>query len=323
MPHAVTSDGSPDFGPGAAIRCVAALILLLACAAVPARGEEVPAPAAASGGTPAAAPGPDSGPPAAGEASGEAAPPEAAPATEPGHDTGAPSGPIAGPAPRETAVAGEPPPSRPSAVPSFNNDYALLIGLHYWDRVDDFEPAIPAGATGHAGRLQPGGGDIEISYHRRVIRRPGWDLFLGGDFGVFAHENKEEYRVTIMPSGRTLDGELLARGLYLMPSAKLFSGEPAPWRFFVGAGAGLVLIDFSTQLEDGMTEDTFFREETLGGYLSLGADRILSRSSISILLRLEAKVMFADFGSLGDFAPGAGRLTGPMYLFQVGIAVAD
>ena len=33
--------------------------------------------------------------------------------------------------------------------------------------------------------------------------------------------------------------------------------------------------------------------------------------------------MFADFGNLGGPAPGAERLTGPVFLFPAGFAVAD
>ncbi len=223
----------------------------------------------------------------------------------------------------ETRAAGAAPAPRAALAPSFRNDYALLLGLQYWDKVDGFDPAIPAGATGRAGRFEPLGFNIEGSYHRRVTRWLGWDVLPGGDLGLFYHGNKEDYDVTILPSGRRIGGELSARGLYLMPSVKLFSGEPTPWRFALGAGAGYVLVDFSNNLDDGMTVDTFFREEALGGYLSAGADRILSRSSMSILLRMEAKVPFVDLGSLGGFAPGAGSLTGPVFLFQAGIAVAD
>ncbi len=126
-----------------------------------------------------------------------------------------------------------------------------------------------------------------------------------------------------MPSGTRLRGELSARGLYLTPSVKLFSGEPRPWRFSLGGGAGYFLVDFSNNLEDGMTVDTYFRRERVGGYISAGADRILTRGSLGILLRLEAKAMFADFGSLGTFAPGAGSLSGPVFVLQAGIAAAN
>lgn len=223
----------------------------------------------------------------------------------------------------ETAVPAPAPALRAAPAASFNNDYALLLGIQYWDKLDDFDPAIPPGATGRAGRFEPLGFNIEGSYHRRVTRWLGWDVLLGGDLGLFYHGNKEDFDVTILPSGTRIKGELSSRGLYLTPSVKLFSGEPNPWRFSLGAGAGFVLVDISNNLDDAMTVDTYFREEAFGGYLSAGADRILSRSSMSILLRMEAKVLFVDFGNLGGFAPGAGSLTGPVFLFQAGIAVAD
>ncbi len=223
--------------------------------------------------------------------------------------------PFAAPAPAPAAGAA------PSA--SFTNDYALLLGGQYWDRLDDFEPSLPAGATGRAGRMEPGGANLEGSYHRRVTRWLGWDIFLGGDFGVFYHSNKERFDATLLPSGEKIGGELSARGLYLTPSVKFVSGEPAPWRYSVGAGVGYFLVDLSTQLDDAMIVDTYFRDETVGGYLSLGADRILWRSSTSILLRLEAKVLYADFGSPGSFAPGAGSIAGPIFMFQAGVALAN
>lgn len=287
--------GTPRTGRRGPLRIVAVLVLAAAGAVASAHADDAPATA---GQAPAPAPAGPSGPSAA---------PGDAPAPAPGM---APPAARTGLAPR-------------SAGPSFNNDYALLLGVQYWDRLDDFDPAIPPGATGRAGRFEAGGVNVEGSYHRRVTRWLGWDVLLGGDAGFFYHANREDYDVTIMPSGTRLHGELSARGLYLTPSVKLFSGEPRPWRFSVGAGAGYVLVDISNNLEDGMTVDTYFREETLGGYLSAGADRILSRSSMSVLLRMEAKVLFVDFGSLGGFAPGAANLTGPVFLFQAGVAVAD
>ncbi len=289
-----TGGAKSGFGRKDFIRVLSATLLFVACAAPATWAEEAagpPAPApAAPGESPALLPAP---------------PPGVAPA------------PGVFPAPGAASARGSAP------TPSFRNDYALLLGLQYWDRIDGFDPAIPAGATGRAGRFEPLGVNIEGSYHRRVGRWMGWDALLGGDLGLYYHANKEDYDVTILPSGRRVKGQLSARGLYLTPSVKLFSGEPGPWRFSVGAGAGIVYADISNNLEDGMTVDTYFREESLGGYLSAGADRILSRSSLSLLLRLEAKVLFVDFGSLGEFAPGAGSLTGPIYLFQAGIAVAD
>jgi len=279
--------------PGAALRVAAILFFLAAGAAAAARADDAagpaPAPDAVSGDAPGAAP-PDAGP---------------APAT--------------GAAPASNAA----PASGRAPAASFKNDYALLVGLQYWDRLGNFDPAIPAGASGRAGRFEPVGVNLEASYRRQVTRWLGWDVFAGGDGGFFYHGNKEDYDVTILPSGTRIEGELSARGFYLMPSVRLFSGEPRPWRFSLGAGAGLVYVDVANTLDDGMTVDTYFREETLGGYLSVGADRLLRRSSISILLRLEAKALFADFGSLGGFAPEAGSLTGPVFLFQVGVAAAD
>jgi len=299
MTRRTTADATSGSGSGILVRIVAILFLLSGCAAAGARAEQ-------AAGTPDPVP----------AAVSAEAPAPAAVSTE------AP-GPPPAPAARTPPASGAGLAHRATPAPSFKNDYALLLGIQYWNRLDDFDPAIAAGATGRAGRFDPVGFNIEGSYHRRISRWPGWDLLFGGDLGLFYHGNKEGFDVTILPSGSRISGELSSRGLYLTPSLKLFSGEPAPWRFSVGAGAGYFLVDVSTNLEDGMTVDTYFREGALGGYLSAGADRILSRSSMSILLRLEGKVLFADFGSLGTFAPGAGSLTGPVFLFQAGIAVAD
>ncbi len=304
----------PTAGP---LARVTAILLCLAAVAVGARANDAAAAPAAA--TPARAAGSAAAEavPAAGiDAIHGATPTDAA---APGAASDPSTAPAVGAAPSLPAA---PAPAK-NAAASFRNDYALLLGAQYWDRLDDFDPAIPPGATGRAGRFEPAGVNVELSYHRQAARWLGWDVLLGGTGGLFYHTNKEDYDVTILPSGTRIEGALSARGLYLMPSVKLFSGEPRPWRFSLGAGAGLVYVEFENSLEDGMTVDTYFREETLGAYLSAGADRILSRSSMSILLRLEAKALFADFGSMGGFAPGAGRLTGPIFLFQVGVAVAD
>ncbi len=314
MIRAATAGGGSRRAAGLLAR-IAAILLVLAAVAGAARADDAAGPAPATPARAAVSAGAEAVP-----AAGTGTPPGAEPADAAAPAApGPPAAPAGGAAPSLTAA---PAPAKAPAA-SFRNDYALLLGVQYWDRLDDFDPAIPPGATGRAGRFEPAGIDVEVSYHRQVSRWLGWDVLVGGIGGLFYHANKEDYDVTILPSGTRIEGDLSVRGFYVMPSVKLFSGEPRPWRVSLGAGAGLVYADIVNTLEDGMTVDTYFREETLGGYVSAGADRILRRASTSILLRLEAKALFADFGSMGAFAPGAGRLAGPIFLFQVGVAVAD
>jgi hypothetical protein len=84
---------------------------------------------------------------------------------------------------------------------------------------------------------------------------------------------------------------------------------------------GYYLVDFVEQLSDGMVVDKYFDQGTIGGYLSGGLNIPLLRYNPDRLaLCLEGKVHFVNFGNLGDFAPGAGDLTGPIYMLQLGLS---
>ena len=78
------------------------------------------------------------------------------------------------------------------------------------------------------------------------------------------------------------------------------------------------MVDFVEKLPDGDEIYEFAGKETIGGYLSAGVGFPLLPPD-RLILRIEGKVHFVNFGDLGVFAPGSGDLKGPIYIFQAGI----
>jgi len=209
---------------------------------------------------------------------------------------------------------------KPEAYLSKKKDFfTVFLGAVYWETMGEIEPAFSGSDPGEFGRFKELGYNIELAYHRLVTQWLGNDIQLGIDFGLFYNGNEKKFEVTLLPSGEKLKRGLNSRGLYLTPSVRMLIGRYGSPRLFVGAGLGFYLVDFVEQLSDGMEVDEYFGEEALGGYLSVGMGFPLSSPPDKLVLRFEAKVHFVNFGDLEQFAPGAGDLKGPIYIFQVGL----
>ncbi len=192
------------------------------------------------------------------------------------------------------------------------------LGATYWPGAHDLDPAGSPFAS-ELGRFHTWGFNFEFGYQRRVAQWGGTTVLVGGDFGVFGNENSRDLDVVLLPFGNTVDGSLLARGLYLTPSVRFVFSGSARWRFFAGAGLGYYEADIAQVLDDGFEADELTSESDLGGYLSLGFDRRLWSKRPNWRLRVETKTHFADFGATDRYAPGAGDLDGPIQTVTFGI----
>ncbi len=212
----------------------------------------------------------------------------------------------------------QPPYIEPQAKKHF---FSFMIGGSYWDSLHNIKPGIAVSNPEKFGQFEAWGYNLEISYHRYVRPLLGHELRVGIDFGLFFHQNEKHFDVVIRPSGRRIDASLNSRGLYLTPSVKWLIGPRGSARFYLGAGAGYYLVDFVEQLSSGWEVNEYFEKGTIGAYLSMGLNIPLLRNNPDRLaLCLEGKVHFVNFGSLDDFAPGAGDLTGPIYMLQLGLS---
>ena len=201
------------------------------------------------------------------------------------------------------------------------NFFTIMIGADYWDNLHDIKPGPAVSSPEKFGQFEAWGFNFEFSYHRYVTQLLGNELRVGIDFGLFFNRSEKHFDVIILPSGRRINADLNSRGLYLTPSVRWLIGQRGFTRFYLGAGVGYYFVDFVEQLSDGMVVDKYFDQGTIGGYLSAGLNIPLVRYNPDRLaLCLEGKVHFVNFGNLGDFAPGAGDLTGPIYMLQLGLS---
>jgi hypothetical protein len=198
------------------------------------------------------------------------------------------------------------------------NFITILGGAVYWKNLGDLEHTLSGSGSGQFGDFKEWGYNIEIAYHRLITQWLGNDIQLGMDFGIFFNENERDFQLPVPPGGETVEIDLNSRGLYLTPSVRMVIGKHGSTRVFLGAGVGLYMVDFVEQLPDGDEIYEFAEKETIGGYLSAGVGFPLSPPD-RLILRIEGKVHFVNFGELGGFAPGAGDLKGPVYIFQAGI----
>jgi hypothetical protein len=196
--------------------------------------------------------------------------------------------------------------------------FTILGGAVYWQNLGELEHTLSGSGSGPFGDFKEWGFNVEIGYHRLITEWLGSHILLGMDFGLFFNENETDFQLPIPPGGETLEIALNSRGLYLTPSVRMVMGKYDSTRFFLGAGVGFYMVDFVEQLPFGDEVYEFAEKETIGAYLSAGVGFPLSPPD-RLILRIEGKVHFVNFGDLGAFAPGAGDLKGPIYMFQAGI----
>ena len=201
--------------------------------------------------------------------------------------------------------------------------FAVATGVSYFPNLSTIEPPRALINPEKFGRFDGWGFNFEVAYHRQLVQWDSADLYIGGDVGLFAHGNTKKFDVRFLPSGETTQGEIFARGFYLIPSAKVVLKRSHSWRPFLGAGAGYYLLDSAELIDDpfggSFEADELFQQHAFGGYVSLGMDISLSSNGRGFFLRLEGKVHLVSFVSLDNFAPGSSNLNGPIHMIQFGI----
>jgi hypothetical protein len=179
---------------------------------------------------------------------------------------------------------------------------SVALGYAYWSDLGDLDPFV-------GGSFDDGGWNIDLALHRRVGRLGPTEVLIGADAGFFSHGSDI----------RGFDEDLQSRGLYLTPSVRFAFGDPLSRRFYLEAGVGLYSVDFVEFLDcdNGFCSEELeiFEESTFGGYIGLSSEVPLR---IGGAFTTGVRVHFADYGDVDELGPGAGSLSGPMFIFHVG-----
>jgi hypothetical protein len=191
--------------------------------------------------------------------------------------------------------------------------FAVAFGGAYWPNLHKVEPNPAIFDPNAVGNPNAWGVSIELAGHGRIYHKDEWDLLIGFDLGFINNENTKTFDTPGTTPG-TEKSRVLAQTIYFTPSVKLYY-HTRIMRPFIGAGAGVYFLELAARTETGALLEQFVRKDAFGGYLSIGVDIPIK----GLLLRLEDKFHMVDFGSLGNFSPGSGSLTGPINMIQIGI----
>jgi hypothetical protein len=218
-----------------------------------------------------------------------------------------------------------PPPKEWYEEPT-KNLFALGLGLAIWPSLGNKELGTTTATANSPAQVSPAAFALETAYHRHLAHWERGDLYLGGEFGAFIFGNQGSGDTT--QSSTTVD--LVPKVWYAGPSIKFMMGQ-GRFKYFLGAGGGYyqfdltesVIITAPTCVSFGPCSETTraLHKSAMGGYVSLGIDlaAIQTQSGWVWRLRLEDKIHLVNFGSLDSFAPGAGNLSGPINVIQIGV----
>lgn len=239
--------------------------------------------------------------------------------------------------PGEAAPVGEvaadstkalPPPKEWYEEPT-KNLFTLALGGAIWPSLGNKEFGTTSATANRPGHVSSAGFAFETAYHRHIAHWERGDLYLGGEFGAFIFDNKDSGDIT-QSSTSPITGDLDARVWYAGPSIKFMMGQ-GRLKYFLGAGGGYYHLGLSesdeiphptcTNLGPCFETKRALNKSAIGGYVSLGVDLAAFRTDSGWVwrLRLEDKVHLVNFGSLDSFAPGAGNLSGPINVIQIGV----
>lgn len=195
----------------------------------------------------------------------------------------------------------------------------MALGAAYWPDIHRVEPNPAIYDPVTIGQPNLWGISVELAGHIRVYSRNRWDLLLGADLGFVSMENTKSFDTPGTTPG-TEKSRLLTQLIYFTPGVKLYYHTNIA-RPFVGAGIGGYGLELAARTERGAVIETFKKKGAFGGYVSAGIDIPIRIGGFGLLLRLEDKLHWADFGSLGDFAPSSGSLTGPINTIHIGFGL--
>jgi len=239
--------------------------------------------------------------------------------------------------PSEAAPGGEvatdstkalPPPKEWYEEPT-RNLFTLALGGAIWPSLGNKEFGTTSATANRPGQVSSLGFALETAYHRHIAHWGRGDLYLGGEFGAFFF-GKQGPGDTTQSSTSTTTGDLDARMWYAGPSIKYMMGQ-GRFKYFLGAGGGYYQLDLSesvnippptcTSIAPCFETKRSVNKSAMGGYVSLGVDLAAFQTESGWVwrLRLEDKIHLVNFGSLDSFSPGAGNLSGPINVIQIGV----
>jgi hypothetical protein len=221
-----------------------------------------------------------------------------------------------------------PPPTEWYEEPT-KNLVTLALGGAIWPSLGNKEFGTTSPTANRPGQVSSAGFAFETAYHRHVAHWERGDLYLGGEFGGFIFNNQGSGD-TPQSSTSPITGDLDARVWYVGPSIKFMMGQGRV-KYFLGGGGGYYHLDLTESNEIPRPICTNFgpcfetnrslNKSAMGGYVSLGIDLAAFHTESGWIwrLRLEDKVHLVNFGNLDSFSPGAGNLSGPINVIQIGV----
>jgi hypothetical protein len=186
--------------------------------------------------------------------------------------------------------------------------YEIAVGAHSWPALADLDAA-------RAGEFDAVGFSINLSAHWPVKRWSDSELLAGIDLGLLSNDSNIRF----------ISESISALNLYLVPSVKWMFGRTH--RYSLDAGFGYYAQDITEFVSDYPLywETQLWEESAAGGYLGGTIDFRGGEPSRAHGVMMSLKIHFVDFGTVRDegrlpptLGQDAGRLTGPIYVYQLG-----
>ena len=193
-------------------------------------------------------------------------------------------------------------------VTTHRGRYEIAIGAHSWPGLADLDAA-------RYGEFDAAGFNISFAAHWPVKRMSDSELLAGIDLGLLANDSDIRF----------ISESITARNGYLAPSVKWMFGRKH--RYSLDAGIGYYLQDITEVIAEYPLygETQLWEEGAAGGYLGGTIDFGGGEPSRSRGVMMSLKIHFVDFGTVRDegrlpptLGQDAGRLTGPIYVYQLG-----
>jgi hypothetical protein len=193
--------------------------------------------------------------------------------------------------------------------------HIIRFDMDYWPTVRDLKPDRSAFTPPFGGDVQSLGYGAHVAYMHRAGRTLGARAYAGGEFAGDLNGSGRRYAGIDAASGQTVQAEMFANIGYFAPCGRLVWPKRR-WEWHVSGGAGLYLMRAKDNIQGVGFVDTDVHDATFGGYVGLGAGRMLRRGPM--WLELESRVHAFDFRHLRPGFPGQ-RVGGP--LVEVAAAV--
>ena len=193
-------------------------------------------------------------------------------------------------------------------VTTYRGRYEIAVGVHSWPGLHELDAA-------RYGAFDQGGFNINLAAHWPVYRFAASELLAGIDLGVFANDSDIRF----------ISESLVARNGYLLPSVKWMFGDRH--RYSLDAGVGYYLQDIAEVAGEYPInwETQLWEEGAIGAYVGGTIDFRGGEPSKTHGAMMSLKVHLVDFGTVRDegrlpptLGQDAGRLAGPIYMYQVG-----